>query len=103
MLTLPRHQQVLYDTIQDIVAEYDGADHDRYSAAAADFRMPYWDWATTSADGQTVLPDSISAQTVTVTSPTGEENIDNPLYSYRFHPLSSTDLPDAPVSCDRSL
>ena len=37
-------------------------------------------------------------ENVTVTTPNGTGTIPNPLFSYQFHPLGVTDLPDAPWS-----
>lgn len=55
----------------------------RMTAAAAALRFPYWDWAR---DGN-VVPRSMVSRTFTVTTPNGTRSIDNPLYSYRFHPI----------------
>jgi len=82
-------QQVLYNTMQTIVSEFpNGTERDRYSNAAADFRIPYWDWAAAPPDGQSVLPDSVAVPTVTVNTPNGTATIDNPLFAYKFHPNS---------------
>ena len=75
--------------MQEVVNDFPtGPDRDRYSSAASDFRIPYWDWAATPPDGQSVFPDAVSAPTVTVNAPNGTATIDNPLYSYKFHPNS---------------
>ena len=67
--------------------------------AAANFRIPYWDWAATPSDGLNVLPDSVGGSpSVFVDGPDGAQEIANPLFSYRFSPLKSTDFPDYPVS-----
>lgn len=50
------------------------------------------------ADGQSVLPASCQSPYVIVDGPNGPQEISNPLFSYIFHPLDPTDLPDAPVS-----
>jgi tyrosinase len=56
--------------------------------AGKTLRIPYWDWAADSN-----IPNIVQSQTVTITTPSGKKTITNPLYSYKFHPLSSTDFP----------
>jgi tyrosinase len=46
--------------------------------------MPYWDWAKAPATGQTNTPTAIRDTTVTVTKPSGQVSIPNPLYSYTW-------------------
>lgn len=92
-------QQILYSVITFIVGQFPaGAERDRYTAAAQNFRIPYWDWAVVPPEGQSVLPASISTPTVVVNGPAGAQTISNPLFSYYFNPLSPSELPDAPVS-----
>jgi len=69
-----------------------GALRQRYASAALTWRWPYWDWAATPAAGQSVYPASLQTPTVNVTGPNGTMIIANPLYSYQFHPVSSTDF-----------
>ena len=74
----------------------------RYEAAAQDFRMPYWDWGLVLPSGQSVLPTSLSSRTIAVVTPQSGgrlTTIDNPLYSYRFHPINPApdDFPDNTV------
>jgi tyrosinase len=72
---------------------------DQYAAAAANFRIPYWDWAAVPPAGESVLPASVGgSDTVSVSGPNGVQTIANPLFSYEFKPLDPTQLPDAPVS-----
>lgn len=69
------------------------AGRDRYVAAAKDFRMPYWDWAAVLPAGTSVFPTSLSTKTINVVTPTSGGKptpIDNPLYSFKFHPLNPT-------------
>ncbi|KAI9785255.1 MAG: hypothetical protein M1835_003372, partial [Candelina submexicana] len=91
-------EQVLWNTMLNISKEYPpGPDYDRYVAAAADFRIPYWDWAKAPPAGWGTLPWSVGgATTVDVVTPTGNKTIRNPLFSYEFHKLNSIDLPDDP-------
>jgi len=58
-----------------------------YTAAASTLRIPYWDWAMVPPSGQNSLPDSVAQPKITVTTPNGTQTIDNPLYSYTFHPM----------------
>ena len=46
--------------------------------------------------GQSSVPTLIRDQTVTVTTPSGQQTIKNPLYSYTFNPVSN-DLGGFPV------
>lgn len=92
-------QQVLYEIIHRIVNEFNGTDQARYAQAAADFRIPYWDWAMAPEDNGTVLPASVSSSAeVEVMSPTGPRRIQNPLYQYTFHPFNANELPDSIVA-----
>jgi tyrosinase len=51
--------------------------------------MPFWDWARAPPSGESDVPTLIRDQTVSVTTPSGQQTIKNPLYSYDFHPASS--------------
>jgi tyrosinase len=55
--------------------------------AAASLRLPYWDWAVDPPNGQNAIPDSIAQPTIRVVTPNGTKTIENPLYSYKFHPI----------------
>ncbi|KAH0538314.1 hypothetical protein FGG08_005088 [Glutinoglossum americanum] len=95
------YEQALYATIQKIASEYvDTTLRNKYTAAAQKFRIPYWDWAIAVPSGQPTLPAALwSSKTVSVVTPQGNTtSMKNPLYSYAFHPLSTTDLPDPPFS-----
>ena len=66
--------------------------------AAANFRIPYWDWAAVPPVGQSVFPSSVGGSPyVVVDGPAGTQTIANPLWSYQFKPLVPNDLPDFPV------
>lgn len=93
-------EQVLYGFIQQIAAQYpQGPTRDNFVAAAKNFRIPYWDWAASPPSGQSVLPTSVGgSSTVLIDGPNGSQLIGNPLFSYLFDPLNTTDLPDPPVS-----
>jgi tyrosinase len=95
---LALYEQVLYNIIQEIAGEFNGTDRNRYTQAARTFRAPYWDWAAAPPNNGPVLPTSLSEARVEVNSPTGRRTINNPLYQYTFHPLSTNDFPDSPLS-----
>jgi tyrosinase len=63
-----------------------GQQRDLYTAAASSLRLPYWDWAKSPAGGH-VLPDFMVQPRINVVTPQGSNSIDNPLYSYKFHPI----------------
>ncbi|EIN06741.1 Di-copper centre-containing protein [Punctularia strigosozonata HHB-11173 SS5] len=70
------------------------SDKDAWLEAARDLRAPYWDWA------QDAIPPAevIRLQKIQVTTAQGKAEVENPLYSYRFHPIdpsfdSFTDVP----------
>jgi tyrosinase len=53
--------------------------------------MPYWDWAR-GESGETV-PSFFTTPTIDITRPNGaKDTIPNPLYSYTFHPLMTSDF-----------
>ncbi|SMQ51746.1 unnamed protein product [Zymoseptoria tritici ST99CH_3D7] len=86
-------EQILFEHIVDAVNEFPaGSVRQRYASAALSWRMPYWDWAVEPEDGLSVYPDIITSPTVEVTYPNGTRTIDNPLYSYKFHPVSARDM-----------
>lgn len=94
---LALYESALYNYVQQVASQYTGSDAATYQAAADTWRMPYWDWASTPQ-----MPASVSAPVISITGPSGQMTINNPLYNYTFHPLSKTDFPtnggDAPRS-----
>ena len=76
-------EQALHAHAQDVANEFDGPERQTYAAIARDLRLPYWDWA---ASGGSALPSILARETVTVRTPFGSQVIENPLYSYLFHP-----------------
>jgi tyrosinase len=58
--------------VQTIAQTYDST---TYQAAANNFRIPYWDWASIPA-----MPDVVSQQYVQITTPSGVKTVANPLY-----------------------
>ncbi|GAO18366.1 hypothetical protein UVI_02044100 [Ustilaginoidea virens] len=63
-----------------------------YEKAAADFRLPYWDWSLKAPASETFLPDVFWSPFILQSGPNGVQNIRNPLYSYQFHPLDKEAL-----------
>ena len=96
---LALYEQVLSGLVNEIALQWPaGSARNKYSAAAANFRIPYWDWAAVPPDGESALPVSVGgSSTVTVSGPNGPQVIANPLFSYQFKATNSSDLPDSPV------
>jgi tyrosinase len=82
------YEQILVQNAIDAANEFQGSDQQRYLSAAQNLRMPYWDWAAPQNGGNTV-PDVLVQPQVTVNTPSGQQTIDNPVYSYKFHPVDS--------------
>src|SRR5438552_10291830 len=93
-------QQVLFGIIQDIASEFPVSSRARYQAAAATFRIPYWDWAAIPPSGQSIFPPSVTnSSDIQVIGSNGlPTTIKNPLYSHKFNPLNTNDFPRSPVS-----
>lgn len=93
------YQQILYGTIQFIATQFEGElERSRYVAAAQRFRIPYWDWAVLPTVGESVYPASVQSPSVDINGPAGLQTIANPLYSYSFHPLNTTEISTPQVS-----
>ena len=88
-------QQELSGIAQDIAVTYPSKIRDEYIDAAANLRIPYWDWALDAR-----MPAVINIPEVTVNAPNGSLTIKNPLYTYRFHPKpKDPDFPgDDPIA-----
>lgn len=94
----------MHKLIQDIANRWPaGPDREVHVAAAATFRIPYWDWAQRQQPDGAILPTSFSGlRGIQVRGPAGSQVIRNPLYSYRFRPLDTTALVHWPVRCSSS-
>lgn len=90
---------MLHSTIEFIASLWpQKAERERYQAAAADFRVPYWDWAVTPPMGESVLPRSVWEDSmIDVDGPNGVQKISNPFFAYGFKPLDTSAFTDAPV------
>lgn len=89
-------QRLHYYAVQ-IANQFPQSERAAWRQAASTLRLPYWDWAS----GQVpAVPNSLTSQRIRVTRPGGRTlQIRNPLYSYRFHPLSPSDMRNfAPMS-----
>lgn len=86
-------EQRIWSYAQDIANSYPDDQKQSYIDAATTLRVPYWDWATNPT-----MPDSLTYQDILINTPTGQQSMTNPLYSYKFHPLPlGTDIPSDDV------
>jgi tyrosinase len=84
-----KKQQQIWNYAQTIAATYPDSNRATYVYEAYYLRVPYWDWAADPA-----LPNCLVTPQITITTPSGPQTIDNPLYTYKFHPLPlGTDIP----------
>ncbi|KAH8588949.1 hypothetical protein B0O99DRAFT_524064 [Bisporella sp. PMI_857] len=92
-------EQVIAGHAQNIAKLYSSA---TYQTAADNLRLPYWDFSSIPT-----MPDVLNTATVSINTPSGLENVTNPLLLYKFQefPLNSTWFPnDDSVSLgERSL
>lgn len=75
----------------------------RFQEAAAELRVPYWDWAVSAPPGETHFPDFFWDPVVLQSGPRGTQDIRNPFYSYVFHPVQEAALIWSPVSTHGTL
>ncbi|KAF2420770.1 Di-copper centre-containing protein [Tothia fuscella] len=92
-LSWHRPYLALYESLvvahaRDAAAEFpEGDERNRYVEAAKTLRIPYWDWAKPVPKGQHTAPDSLTTAQISVNTPSGQQTIASPLYTYRFHPV----------------
>jgi len=85
------YEQALYQHVQTVAARFTGSDKTKYQNAAANFRIPYWDWAAAPPCAECqAWPLLVSQQYTSVNTPTGQQTIINPLFRYDFHPSSAS-------------
>jgi tyrosinase len=72
-------EQVLASHCQDIAGTYPPNQLPIYQAAANNFRIPFWDWASNNQ-----IPPVVNALNVTITTSSGVRNVSNPLFQYTF-------------------
>ena len=70
---------MLWSNAQTIARKYPLSQREDYIAAASTLRVPYWDWAATPA-----LPEVVTTRSITVNTPDGFHEMDNPLFNYTF-------------------
>ncbi|KAL0630990.1 hypothetical protein Q9L58_010157 [Maublancomyces gigas] len=89
------YEQTLFANVKAAVAAFPpGPTKDKYTRLVPSFRVPYWDFAA-----QPALPDIIlNKKQIEVTTPTGKQTINNPLYCYNFGTIDRTDFPSAPFN-----
>lgn len=77
-----------------IASAYTTPDAATWQTTAANFRLPYWDWAANSVPP----PEVISQTTVSIQVADGStQTVNNPLYQYTFKPVSDGGF-DAPYN-----
>ncbi|KAL8693817.1 MAG: hypothetical protein Q9218_001417 [Villophora microphyllina] len=82
-------EEIIWYNAQQIASSYPRAKRDQYRAAARTLRIPYWDWSTSPT-----MPLEVNQPTIFINAPNGTSSIQNPLYTYTFHPQpSSSDFP----------
>lgn len=84
-------QQNLYEEVTNAANSFPTTSRARYQAAAASFRMPYWDWAANPPAGETFFPRAASTPTINIVTPQSDGqrvSFRNPLYAFRFNPLN---------------
>lgn len=72
-------QQVLWSHAQEIAKTYPDDQRSEYQAAAITLRVPYWDWAVSPK-----LPDIAINPKISINTPTGFRELDNPMFNYTF-------------------
>lgn len=88
-------EQALLNNAQSVVNQFTGSARTRYASALTKLRLPYWDWAEIPPGGNSAntMPQTMSSPTISVTSPRGQQTIQNPLYSYNhFNPHAASDF-----------
>ncbi|CAN8098897.1 unnamed protein product [Discula destructiva] len=84
------YEQELCARVQYIATLFPDNLRNRFEAASAGCRVPYFDWAALPSEGSTLLPASVGGSPqVNVTGPAGTQVIANPLFTYDFKPLDS--------------
>jgi tyrosinase len=90
-------EQQFYSVMLNVVQQFPaGKKRQKYAKAASTFRVPYWDWAIAPPAGKPTLPLVLTQSTISVTTPSGQQTISNPLYNYNFAPLDSANFYYAP-------
>jgi tyrosinase len=83
---------MIYNNALDVISEFpEGEFKVRMNDALHRLRLPYWDAAAVPPIGEGSYPWCVQRQTIEVELPSGDTTckvfIQNPLFSYTFHPL----------------
>lgn len=81
-------QQALFAKANQIAKQYT-TERDEWSKAADALRSPYWDWAH-AGPGKPQVPSVLVTPSISITTPEGVKEVDNPLYTYKFLDVSVT-------------
>ncbi|KAI5926790.1 hypothetical protein F4810DRAFT_724400 [Camillea tinctor] len=93
------YEQVLYNIVQYIASLYPPDQLEHFQKLAKSFRLPYWDWAATPPDGDSVLPLSIGGSpNIEISGPNGVQVISNPLFRFTFKPFNGSIFQDSPYN-----
>lgn len=87
----------MYNLTNFVAAQFKDNEREEYQKAATDFRIPYWDWSLYAPAGESHFPGVFWEPKISQYGPNGVQTINNPLYSYKFHPLDSQALSISPV------
>jgi tyrosinase len=84
--------------VQDAAKAYNSPD---YQTGADNFRIPFWDWAAIPQR----FPDVATWPSVNINTPSGPQNVTNPLYRYTFlnHPEPAAWFPTSGAPDDPFL
>ena len=77
-------EQSLQNNALIVANQFSGDAKIRYLEAAVRLRMPYWDWALKLDDDEEPFPGIFTQPSVTVSTPSGQKTIANPLLRYSF-------------------
>ncbi|KAI9712251.1 MAG: hypothetical protein M1828_001729 [Chrysothrix sp. TS-e1954] len=89
------YEQSWYASVLKVANSFTGADKATYVAAAKGMRLPYWEWAHKPANDW-VTASALINPTVSVHTPSGQQTIANPIYSYKMQVLNQADTEGAP-------
>lgn len=81
-------EQALFAKANEIAKQYP-TERDEWSKAADALRSPYWDWAH-AGPGKPQVPSVLVTPSISITTPEGVKEVDNPLYTYKFLDVSVT-------------
>ncbi|KAF2465062.1 tyrosinase [Lindgomyces ingoldianus] len=99
---LALYEQELYKHIQRVSLQFPAFLRGRYTSAADEFRIPYWDWALGDKGGS--VPEAFTTPTAKVIGFNGQEQIiSNPLHHYEFHPLVPGDFTEEWASINSTV